>query len=336
MTFESHAGVAPTVSVVITLYNKGPYVQRALASVFAQSISPMEVIVVDDCSTDDGPMLAKRMLESWPTAPSRFIRRSRRGGSCARPRMTGFDAASGECVAYLDADDEWDPDFLKTCVSLLQDHPECSAAGTLRRIKDGDELQTPSLGPWSDFSGPIDLALFAQMRLRGLAPIRVQCSVFTREAIIEAGGFSHAPRSSDVDFIYRFFLSAGRFAYSARPKATIHRVPDSTMASVPTLPVRTWRLRALEAAHVGNLPDAERSLLMADVRRSVRSDAAKALRDGKLTPAYSAEVRATLPLHEQVVIALAARLPTSLQRALGTFFQPFAAGLGRIKRRRLS
>lgn len=319
--------------MVITLYNKEQYVQRALASVFAQSLRPIEVIVVDDCSTDDGPMLAKQMLESWHETPSQLIHRRQRGGSCARPRMTGFDAASGECVAYLDADDEWDPDFLETCVSLLQEHPDCSAAGTYRRIKEGAELKAPRMAQWSDFCGPIDLSLFARMRLLNLAPIRVPCSVFTRDAIIEAGGFSHAPRSSDVDFIYRFFLSGGRFAYSAAPKVTVHRVLGSTMASVPTLPVRTWRWRALEAANVIDLSDAERSLLLADVRRSVRSDAVHALRAGMLTTAYLGEVRATLPTHERVVLALAARLTSSSQRALGTFFEPFAASLSRINRR---
>lgn len=284
----------------------------------------MEVIVVDDCSTDDGPILAMQMLETWHEMPLKMIQRRKRGGSCARPRMTGFDAASGECVAYLDADDEWDRDFLQACVTLLQDHPDCSAAGTHRRVKNGDSLQTPRLDNWSNFSGAIDLALFAKMRLKNRAPIRVQCSVFMRRAIIEAGGFTHAPRSSDVDFIYRLFLSGERFAYTAEPKATVHRVPGSTMETIPTLPVRTWRLRLLEAVHVADMSETERSLLMADVRRSVRSDAAQALRDGRMAVAYLMEVRAALPTHERIVLSLAARLPSAVQRVVGSILRTYS------------
>lgn len=336
MTVQAESRVVPTVSVVITLYNKAPYVKRALASVFQQSLRPLEIIVVDDCSTDDGPMRAVEMLESWREASYQIIHRSKRGGSCARPRMTGFDAASGDHVAYLDADDEWDPDFLEACVWLLKSHPSCSAAGTLRRVREGERLKTPHLDRWNAFSGPINLSLFLQMRLMNLTPIRVPCSVFLRDAIIEAGGFSHAPRSSDVDFIYRFFLAGERYAYCSEPKVTIHRVPGSTMATVSTLPVRTWRLRALEAFYLADLFDLERSLILADIRRSVRSDTAGALREGKMTIAYLCEVRGALPAHERVVLSLAARLPSSPQRVVGGFYHVYARVCRHVSARRLA
>ena len=102
------------VSVVIPLYNKGKYIERALNSVLSQTYPPIEIIVVDDGSTDDGP---ERVLK-YNDPRIKLIRQENKGPGAAR--NAGLAIAKGEYIAFLDADDEWLPDFLQSGIALLE------------------------------------------------------------------------------------------------------------------------------------------------------------------------------------------------------------------------
>lgn len=118
------------VSVIIPLYNKEPYVRRALDSVAAQSFADFEVIVVDDGSTDEGARAVETFIkESRAGDRTRLIRQSNAGPGAARNR--GVAEARGELLAFLDADDEWLPDFLEEGVRSLDEHGEGVATVTL-------------------------------------------------------------------------------------------------------------------------------------------------------------------------------------------------------------
>jgi len=92
----------PTISVVIPTYNRSDSLARCLNSVFSQTVTDLEVIVVDDCSTDD----TEEVVNSFDNI--QYIRHDRnKGGSAAR--NTGIKAATGKYVAFLDSDDEWLP-----------------------------------------------------------------------------------------------------------------------------------------------------------------------------------------------------------------------------------
>ena len=95
------------VSVIIPLYNKEPYVRRALSSIRAQTFEDFEVIVVDDGSTDEGA----RAVESFDDARVRLVHQQNAGPGAARNR--GIAEARGELLAFLDADDEWTPTYLE-------------------------------------------------------------------------------------------------------------------------------------------------------------------------------------------------------------------------------
>jgi glycosyltransferase involved in cell wall biosynthesis len=98
------------VSVIIPLFNKAPYVERALASVIAQSFTDFEVIVVDDGSTDAGAQI----VAAHNDPRVRLLKQDNAGPGAARNR--GIDEARGELLAFLDADDEWAPDYLAESV----------------------------------------------------------------------------------------------------------------------------------------------------------------------------------------------------------------------------
>lgn len=106
-------GTAPRVSVVIPAYNAATTLPETLASVFAQTFADYEVIVVDDGSTDPTPALLAAYGDRI-----RVLRKANEG----RPSTTrnlGARAARGELVAFLDADDRWQPEKLARQVALF-------------------------------------------------------------------------------------------------------------------------------------------------------------------------------------------------------------------------
>src|SRR5437867_3735627 len=110
------------VSVIIPLFNKAPYIARALTSVAAQTNRDFDVMVIDDGSTDDGP----RIVEAFNDLPIRLINQKNAGPGAARNR--GLELAQGELVAFLDADDEWLPNYLSESIRRLDEHGSSVAA----------------------------------------------------------------------------------------------------------------------------------------------------------------------------------------------------------------
>ena len=94
----------PSVSVVIPTYNASPFIRETLASVFAQTRLPDEVIVVDDCSSDGTAALADSLVATAPV-PLRIIRLPKNTGGPAAPTNAGIAEASGDIIATLDHDD---------------------------------------------------------------------------------------------------------------------------------------------------------------------------------------------------------------------------------------
>ena len=116
-------------SVVIPLYNKARYIERAIRSVLKQSHGNLEVLVVDDCSQDGGDKIAERIKD----ARVKLIRRQKNGGQSAA-RNTGIMHSGGENVAFLDADDEWLPDHLLHIVELEAKFPQAGFFFTAYRV----------------------------------------------------------------------------------------------------------------------------------------------------------------------------------------------------------
>jgi hypothetical protein len=111
----------PLVSVVMPVYNLEHVVSAAIASVLAQTLTDLELIVVDDASTDSTPQILDYHRSNDPRV--RVVRNptnSRKSRIQWEPRNNGLQVARGEFVAYLDGDNTWDPQMLATLTTVLR------------------------------------------------------------------------------------------------------------------------------------------------------------------------------------------------------------------------
>jgi glycosyltransferase involved in cell wall biosynthesis len=119
-------------SIVIPLYNKACYIQRALDSVLNQTYQEFEIIVIDDGSIDGGGNIVKACKD----ARINLIQQVNQGESAARNR--GIEEAKAENIAFLDADDEWKSGFLEAIINLSDQFPNCGAYATSYDIVEPD------------------------------------------------------------------------------------------------------------------------------------------------------------------------------------------------------
>ena len=110
-------GQDPLVSVVIPCYNGEAYLAEAIESALTQTYQPVEIIVVDDGSTDSSPQIAQKF-------PVRYIRQQNQGLTASR--NLGIRESRGDYIVFLDADDRLKPEAIETGLGVLAEHPECA------------------------------------------------------------------------------------------------------------------------------------------------------------------------------------------------------------------
>lgn len=127
------------ISIVIPLYNKQNSIAATLQSVFAQTYTNYEVIVVDDGSTDESFAVAKQVIGERLEVRGKVIQKANGGVSSAR--NAGIMAASGEYIAFLDGDDLWGTEYLQVSAKLITDFPNAGIYGTTSGLVIDDVVQ---------------------------------------------------------------------------------------------------------------------------------------------------------------------------------------------------
>lgn len=129
-------------SVVIPLYNKEKSIRATLESVRAQAYTDWECIVVDDGSTDNSVSVVETIIAKYKMSNVKCKIRlfSKSNGGVSSARNFGIEKSRGEYVVFLDADDIWDEDFLKTMVELIEEYPGKSVYGLgCKQIRRGEK-----------------------------------------------------------------------------------------------------------------------------------------------------------------------------------------------------
>ena len=134
------------ISVVIPLYNKQDAIKKTLASVLTQTYNDWECIVVNDGSTDDSFFVVQEIIKDYKTKNIRLI--NQENGGVSKARNTGVKEANGDYIAFLDADDFWEPTYLEELNQLICDYPNAGIYGIgYSKIIDGVKLPSSTKLP---------------------------------------------------------------------------------------------------------------------------------------------------------------------------------------------
>lgn len=166
------------VSVLIPTYNRAALLPQAIASVLAQTYRDLDVLVIDDGSTDETPEL----LKAFADPRLRYLRLEHRGVSAALD--AGWRAVESEYVARLDSDDVWRPELLAQLMPLIESDPGVAFAYARAQLMDADGNLLPQL-----FGAP---PKYPEDSLASLLYGDCVCSmavVIRRAAIARAGGY---------------------------------------------------------------------------------------------------------------------------------------------------
>lgn len=125
---KERARIVCPVSVVIPCFNNAATISRALTSVITQTQPPLEIIVVDDASSDDSCIVLHRWADEAVGANIRLISLPDNQGAAAA-RNKGWELAKGEYVAFLDADDYWLPHKIECQYGYMQANPDVALCG---------------------------------------------------------------------------------------------------------------------------------------------------------------------------------------------------------------
>jgi len=260
--------VTPAVSVVVTTYNEAEYIETALDSLLAQTLSDVEIVVVDDGSTDD----TVERVRAYDADAIRLIERDHLGRSAAL--NCGVRQANADYVAIVDPDDPSRPDRLEVQYRFLESHPTVGAVGSAYEAVDRIR------GERYVRHYPTDHEEIVAAMAKYI-PI-AHSSMMARTDAIEAAGYydEDADAIVDLDLLLRI---GQRYRLANVDEPLIRREirPDSSFHSMYTPLARRWRLCRLNMAAVEaySLPWHYRvypplhllySLLPARVKRPIR------------------------------------------------------------------
>jgi glycosyltransferase involved in cell wall biosynthesis len=238
MTLSTHLPTnLPTFSVIIPNYNNGATLARAIESVLAQTHAAHEIIVIDDGSTDDTADVARRY-----DGRIVYVYQANAGVSAARNR--GMELATGEWLAFVDADDEFAPDRLALHADWIRDEPDLDFLLADQEMRDP---QGKLLGTFVDASGagkrllarhpqsariPLQEADFEDLIGDGFMEIRTIS--FPREKFVRLGGFPLGHKvGEDLHLFIRLVADSKKAGVVPRIVATYHIYPTSALRKDP-------------------------------------------------------------------------------------------------------
>lgn len=198
--------------VLVPSYNHAPFVEKCLRSIFAQTVAPKKLLVIDDGSKDDSVKIIERVLKDCPFESELIARKNH--GLCSTLNE-GFAASSGKYFAYIGSDDVWLPKFLEERAKLLDERESAVLGyGHAFLINDDDEIYDSTLDDANNVYYTNGDA--RPMLLRGFAPI--SSTVFYRRKFLENVRWNEKAKLEDYE-MYLKLSAIGDFAFDPQVMA---------------------------------------------------------------------------------------------------------------------
>lgn len=201
-------------SIIVPLYNKEKVISDTFRSILNQTYSDFEVVVVNDGSTDKSVDIVKGFNDER----IRIVEQANSGVSSARNR--GISEAKYEFLAFIDADDIWEKDYLETQKKLIDMFPECSVFACNYYLKQigKDRTQARILGLKSNDENFV-LDNYFEVASRAAPPLWTSAVVVRKCAMIEVGGFMTGVKSGEDLLAWARLAVKNRIAFCRQPKA---------------------------------------------------------------------------------------------------------------------
>jgi glycosyltransferase involved in cell wall biosynthesis len=202
----------PTVSVIIPAYNAAPFIGETLRSVFAQSFSDFEVIIINDGSPDTDVL--EREIASYRARLNYLVQENRGAGAA---RNAGIEFAQGEYIAFLDADDIWLPDYLAEQIQFIRETSSdlvCADAAVFDESGIDSKTYMEALTNDCSDRGTVSFSGL----IRGEQNLITSGVVAKREPVTKAGLFDESLRNAqDFDLWVRMTLLGLRLSFQRKP-----------------------------------------------------------------------------------------------------------------------
>lgn len=196
----------PTVSIVIPTFNRSGYLQKAIKSVLAQSLTDIEIIIVDDGSQDNTPKIVKNYSDNR----IQYFYQTNTGRSAARNK--GMERSSGIFISLLDDDDVYLPQKLEHQVGFLEMHPPYDAVASAGYIIDENDNINGIFQPWPC---KLEITLPECIHKTGIPP----SSLLFRRRCLDRMDYWFDTKinyAEDNDFIIRLLLTGRRISWLPR------------------------------------------------------------------------------------------------------------------------
>lgn len=219
--------MTPRFSIIVPLYNKAPYVRKALESIMSQTYKDFELIVVDDGSIDNSASICEGYLSKLSTLDSRLIRQANSGVAAARNR--GVAESHGEYVCFLDADDWWEPKFLEEMDQIIKEYPDAGIyASNYIYYKPGKTHAALSL--------PRGYMDYPEAYYEGSAmPVWTGATCMPRKVFDEMGGFPAGIKLGEDFLLWAKTALHYKVAFCEKPLAYYNNDIPATMRATRNL-----------------------------------------------------------------------------------------------------
>lgn len=200
------------ISVIVPVYNAAPYLARCIESILGQTYSHLEVILIDDGSTDDSPAICDRYASD---SRVQVVHKANEGQ--AKARNIGLDMATGDYVAFVDSDDRIMTDTLAYCLHLQAEHPLDAVLFDCYMSEEWDK-EPPVLPEQLRYIEGDEIQRFFMQESTRQARLYSPCLCLYRREALGALRFREGKFFEDVDFKYKFMRQCKTIVVSNQVK----------------------------------------------------------------------------------------------------------------------